>query len=91
MFFDTLKQSIHYAQRCEDTSIFQWIFCWKVLQNRRKRISKREHTFLLSQIAEFMPPFLKEQLTTFSRSFQFVGTNGLEIQIPSTTTPDKNS
>ena len=55
---------------------------------------ERKHTLVLVQIPEFMLQSQNElfldQLFKF-HIVQFLGTHGIEIQIPSTTTPNRNS
>ena len=53
------------------------------------------HTFVLIQIPEFMPhsqdELLLDQLFKYIYIYQFLGTCGIEIQSPSTTTPNRTS
>ena len=52
------------------------------------------HTLVLSQIPQFMSQFQDGQkLDQFFKFtlYSFLGTHGIEIQVPSTTTPDRNS
>ena len=70
---------------------------WNVLQNRcRRRMMVLEielqhaesfHTLVLIQILEFMPQSQNEPQVHI---IQFLGSHGSEIQVSSTTTPDRN-
>ena len=95
-------ESNPFTKVCKDTSLCKRVsigMCYKTVADEEMVLeielqhAESFHTLMLSQIAEFMPQFQDEHNWTSSSSSYFSVSwhSWIEIQIPSTITPDRNS